>query len=141
MSSNGVKIGPHLTHAQLYTSAGKTHTIYGTCLFALFWIQPLLGYAHHLLFVKKRSRTLVSHVHIWYGRALFIMAMVNGGLGLKLAANTTGGEIAYGVVAGVVGVAYIAGAVLGEFRRAKAAKAYESREQRPGSRSEVAQAS
>lgn len=31
-----------------------------------------------------------------------ILAVINGGLGLKLAANTTGGEIAYGVVAGVV---------------------------------------
>lgn len=38
-------------------------------------------------------------------------AIVNGGLGLKLAANTKNGEIAYGVVAGVVGLIYILFAV------------------------------
>jgi len=38
--------------------------------------------------------------------------MINGGLGLKLAGNTKGGEIAYGVVAGVVAVIYAATAGL-----------------------------
>ena len=37
-----------------------------------------------------------------------LLAIINGGLGLKLAANTNGGKIAYGVVAGVVGVCYVA---------------------------------
>lgn len=36
-----------------------------------------------------------------------VLGIVNGGLGLQLAANTRNGEIAYGVVAGVVGVVYI----------------------------------
>lgn len=36
-----------------------------------------------------------------------ILAVINGGLGLKLAANSKNGKIAYGVVAGVVGLAYI----------------------------------
>lgn len=40
-----------------------------------------------------------------------ILAVVNGGLGLKLAANTKNGEIAYGVVAGVIGLIYILFAV------------------------------
>lgn len=35
-----------------------------------------------------------------------ICGAVNGGLGLKLAANTKNGEIAFGVVAGVVAVMY-----------------------------------
>lgn len=34
--------------------------------------------------------------------------MIEGGLGLWLAANTTGGEKVYGALAGVIGVAYIA---------------------------------
>lgn len=41
-----------------------------------------------------------------------ILAIINGGLGLKLAANTHGGEIAYGVVAGVVAVVYAATVLL-----------------------------
>lgn len=35
-----------------------------------------------------------------------VLAVVNGGLGLKLANNTTGGKIAYGAAAGVMAVAY-----------------------------------
>lgn len=34
-------------------------------------------------------------------------AVINGGLGLKLAANSKSGSIAYGVVAGIMGVGYI----------------------------------
>ncbi len=40
-----------------------------------------------------------------------LLAVVNGGLGLKLANNTKNGEIAYGVVAGVIGLIYIIFAV------------------------------
>jgi len=45
-----------------------------------------------------------------------ILSVINGGLGLQLAANTKNGEIAYGVVAGVVALAY---AVLVVFKRKK----------------------
>lgn len=40
-----------------------------------------------------------------------LLAVVNGGLGLKLANNSKNGEIAYGVIAGVVGLIYILFAV------------------------------
>jgi len=45
-----------------------------------------------------------------------ILAVVNGGLGLKLAANTKHGEIAYGVVAGVIALVY---ALVVVFKRKK----------------------
>lgn len=35
-----------------------------------------------------------------------ILAVINGGLGLQLAGNTKHGEIAYGVVAGVIALIY-----------------------------------
>lgn len=41
-----------------------------------------------------------------------ILAVINGGLGLKLAANSKGGKIAYAVVAGVMGLGYILATVL-----------------------------
>ena len=37
-----------------------------------------------------------------------ILAIINGGLGLKLADNSKHGEIAYGVMSGVVACLYIA---------------------------------
>lgn len=44
---------------------------------------------------------------MWYGRILMICGIINGGLGLQLAANSSKGNIAYGVVAGAVFVIYI----------------------------------
>jgi len=91
----------------LYKSTGLTHTVFGTVLIGLFLIQPFLGILHHLQYRKTLHRAPVSYTHIWYGRILMACGIINGGLGLKLAANTKKGEIAYGVVAGVVGVVYV----------------------------------
>ena len=45
--------------------------------------------------------------------------MVNGGLGLHLADAESGYIIGYSVVAGVVGVAYIAVVIFGEIKRGR----------------------
>ena len=46
--------------------------------------------------------------HIWMGRLLITLGMINGGLGLLLSGNSTRGEqIAYGVIAGVIWVSWI----------------------------------
>lgn len=50
---------------------------------------------------------------MWYGRVLILLAVINGGLGLQLSENTVKGEIAYGVIAGVMFLLYLA--VLGWF--------------------------
>ena len=63
---------------------------------------------HHRRFKALHARTPWTYWHIWYGRSLIVLAVINGGLGLQLANNTTGGKILYIVVAGVIGVAYCA---------------------------------
>lgn len=50
--------------------------------------------------------------HVWFGRSLIVLGIINGGLGLVLAANTTAGEILYGVIAGLMGIIYIAVVVM-----------------------------
>ena len=40
------------------------------------------------------------------------LGIINGGLGLQLSGNTTKGEIAYGVIAGVIWLAWVAVAVM-----------------------------
>lgn len=47
------------------------------------------------------------------------MAIINGGLGLQLAANSRAGEIAYGVVAGIMGVIYVLVLALTGLRKGK----------------------
>lgn len=50
-------------------------------------------------------------MHIWYGRALMVLGIINGGLGLKIAGSSRGFVTAYSVIAVVVFFMYI-GSVL-----------------------------
>ncbi|CZR34725.1 uncharacterized protein FPRO_01154 [Fusarium proliferatum ET1] len=95
----------------------QAHTRMGTAVCALMTLQPVLGYMHHRYFVSHRKRGVVSHVHIWFGRALIIVGIVNGGLGLQLANSSTAYIIAYSVIAGIAAILYLAAAFIGERRR------------------------
>ncbi|OBT96381.1 hypothetical protein VE01_05605 [Pseudogymnoascus verrucosus] len=85
----------------------NTHTLFGAAIFGLILVQPFLGIAHHLLYRREGKGTLFGLLHCWYGRAIIILAVVNGGLGLQMANNSRGGEIAWGVIAGVMLLAYL----------------------------------
>ena len=91
----------------------------GTVIVAGLLLQPFLGFIHHWSFRKTQGPTAWTYTHVWYGRILILLGMINGGLGLKLAANSTGGMIAYGVVAGVIGVTYLVVVVGFEWKKAK----------------------
>ncbi|KAL8796368.1 MAG: hypothetical protein Q9195_001275 [Heterodermia aff. obscurata] len=84
------------------------HPIIGTIVIGLLVLQPFLGYIHHLIYVREHKPTLWIYSHIWYGRALILVAVINAGLGLQLSGNTVKGEIAYGVIAGVMFLLYLA---------------------------------
>lgn len=85
----------------------NTHTTLGTIVVVLLILQPFIGLTHHLRYKKTQRRGIWTRIHRWYGRALIILGMINGGLGLQLANNTTGGKIAYGVIAGISGSAFL----------------------------------
>ncbi|XXG98798.1 hypothetical protein Hte_005128 [Hypoxylon texense] len=103
----------------------STHTMLGTVVVCLMVLQPVLGWLHHRNFVKHQSRGLASYAHIWYGRALLIMGVVNGGLGLQLASAPRRFVIVYAVLAGVMFLVYAASSAYGEYRRRLAAGGYE----------------
>ncbi|KAG9231309.1 integral membrane protein-like protein [Amylocarpus encephaloides] len=90
----------------------NTHSVLGVAVVALFLVQPLLGLVHHHMYKRTGGRTIFSHLHIWYGRSLMLLAVINGGLGLDLATDNRPITIAYSVVAGVFGLAYIAVTIL-----------------------------
>ncbi|KAH7258024.1 hypothetical protein BKA59DRAFT_491452 [Fusarium tricinctum] len=86
----------------------QTHTQLGLAIVTLLSIQPVLGWIHHHRYTKNEGRGVIKHIHVWYGRVLMILGIVNGGFGLKLAGQTSEiWIIAYGVVAGVLIMAYI----------------------------------
>lgn len=68
------------------------------------------------MYKKYQRRTLWSTTHVWWGRTILTLGIINGGLGLMLSGNTVKGEIAYGVVAGVMWLIWMAVAVWGHLR-------------------------
>ncbi|RYP19269.1 hypothetical protein DL765_003470 [Monosporascus sp. GIB2] len=104
-----------------FGGAGTTHTNFGTVIVCLMVLQPIGGYMHHRHYLRHKRRGPISYAHIWYGRALMIMGVVNGGLGIRWA---TGGSargsplmIAYTVVAAGMAVIYLGAKGFGVARR------------------------
>ena len=89
---------------------GNAHTIIGIAVFAFAGLQPFLGLIHHIM--QKGSgltkRTFIGAVHVYIGRLLILLGIINGGIGLLWAEESTRAQnIAYGVVCAVVWIAYI----------------------------------
>ncbi|KAJ4384949.1 hypothetical protein N0V86_000554 [Didymella sp. IMI 355093] len=104
-----------ITHNQMSDS----HPIIGLVLVAMLLVQPLAGWLHHRQFLHTGQRSAVSYGHIWIGRTAVILGMINGGLGLRLGNVQTRYVIAYSVVAGVIGLAYIVTIVYGEIAKSR----------------------
>lgn len=85
------------------------HQIIGTIIFILFLLQPILGLYQHTIYLRTGLRGIWAASHVWYGRFLIVTGIINGGLGLQLAANTSWGpKVAYIVVALFMLALYVA---------------------------------
>jgi hypothetical protein len=101
------------------------HPIIGILVLVAIFFQPILGFLHHLMFKKYQRRTVWSYGHIWLGRIAVTLGIINGGLGLNLAdgmgMSSKSGIIAYGVIAGIMWLAWVVASVIGERRKKIAA--------------------
>lgn len=84
-----------------------THAIVGLVVFGSLFAQPASGLAHHLLYKKQGRPNIATLPHVFWGRAVVTLGIINGGLGLQLSGNTKKGEIAYGVLAGIMWVLWM----------------------------------
>ncbi|KAI9772616.1 MAG: hypothetical protein M1839_002429 [Geoglossum umbratile] len=104
---------------QAYSS--QPHFILGTTIVGMLVLQPIFGFIHHSLYKKLQKRTFASYLHIWWGRIIFILALTNGVLGLKLTDSDIGnqkpGFIVYSIIVGIIGTIYIAVTVGVQFKR------------------------
>ncbi|KAM6511361.1 hypothetical protein FALCPG4_016365 [Fusarium falciforme] len=103
----------------------EPHVQLGLAVCILMILQPVLGWLHHRNYVKYQKRTPVSHGHLWYGRALMIIGIVNGCIGLQLASASTGLIAAYSVVGIIVFSLYVVSAVRKEMALRKKSKGME----------------
>jgi hypothetical protein len=79
----------------------------GIVITMLFLLQPVFGWMHHKHFAAKGTMNYKRQVHVWAGRVLLVLGVINGGMGLKLSNNTASGGIAYGVTTGVLTTTYV----------------------------------
>ncbi|TVY82091.1 hypothetical protein LSUE1_G005086 [Lachnellula suecica] len=87
------------------------HAIIGLVVICGLSIQPITGLAHHMLYKRRGGPNVATWPHILWGRAIITLAIINGGFGLQLAGmyhDNKAPEIAYGVIAGVIWVIWMA---------------------------------
>ncbi|KAL1881487.1 hypothetical protein VTK73DRAFT_3549 [Phialemonium thermophilum] len=101
----------------LSLSAVNYHPIIGIVVLVALLIQPFLGLIHHARFKRLRRRQVWSHLHLWNGRLMIPLGIINGGLGLGLAGASTKFKVAYSVVAAILVLTWALVAIWSELRR------------------------
>ncbi|KAF8246272.1 CBD9-like protein [Wilcoxina mikolae CBS 423.85] len=84
------------------------HQYFGVILVGMLFVQGALGQLHHSEYQQTGKRSVWSYLHIWVGRTVIVLAIINGGIGLgpKLANANSGQIAAYSIVALVVVITY-----------------------------------
>jgi hypothetical protein len=101
----------------LSISSFNYHPIIGLVVLAALFLQPFIGLIHHSRYKKLGRRQIWSYLHMWNGRLMIPLGIINGGLGLKLAGASNQIKIAYAVVAAVMFVLWVLFSILSSFRR------------------------
>ncbi|KAK3985257.1 hypothetical protein QBC44DRAFT_362432 [Cladorrhinum sp. PSN332] len=84
------------------------HQWLGASIVVALLLQAVLGWRHHMVFLRIKRRTWISHAHIWMGRGIVAGGLVNILLGMRLSGHGAWNVAAVGAVALVeaVGLAY-----------------------------------
>lgn len=108
LAISGVGIGIKLASVTGYEIGKNAHTLIGlVVVFALLAFQPIGGFLQHRYTNKTGRRGVQGTGHVWFGRSMIILGIINGGLGLQMAGDThLDRTIAYIAIAAIVGALY-----------------------------------
>jgi RP/EB family microtubule-associated protein len=101
----------------------NSHAILGIVVVAGLFLQPFFGALHHLTYRVVHKRNNWTYPHIWLGRILITLGIINGGLGLQLAYQETAKKAAYAIVAALMWLAWMGFSVYAFGRRQQNGKA------------------
>ncbi|MCJ1473424.1 hypothetical protein MMC13_002075 [Lambiella insularis] len=90
-----------------FSSFSKPHQIIGIVAVVALFAQAYFGYAHHLHFKKMGRRTTISHLHLWTGRLVVPLGMLNACLGFTLASQIPLGIGIAGISIAILTVTYL----------------------------------
>jgi hypothetical protein len=112
--ATGVLLGRRINELDAY------HMIIGYVVVAvLILFQPILGLLQHIYFRRNQSRSVMGTIHQTLGRLMIVLGIINGGLGFNITGPVgsryvpRGAVIAYGVIAGIVAIFYVAVVIFG----------------------------
>ena len=75
----GVAVAIYMSIASTsFKSISQAHQIIGIVVVMLLIPQALLGRVHHVNFKRTKQRSVVSHFHLWIGRGVIPLGMLNG---------------------------------------------------------------
>ena len=97
----------HDANFAFYRQINTYHPVIGLVVIGLLAFQPVLGLLHHYMFKAYDRKTFWTASHVWAGRLIITLGIINGGLGLRLSEADRSSEIAYGVLAGLVWVVWL----------------------------------
>jgi hypothetical protein len=91
-----------------------THPIIGLIVVCGLFFQPFLGIGHHVLYKRQGGPNALTYPHIWWGRILITLGIINGYLGIQLSkpANYKTIGIVYAVIAGLIWAVWMGLALL-----------------------------
>ncbi|KAK3491076.1 uncharacterized protein B0T23DRAFT_421390 [Neurospora hispaniola] len=81
----GAGVGLYMTGRHIPSTV---HQWLGLAVTFLLVVQVILGWRHHVDFLRIRRRTWISHGHIWLGRWAVVAGWVNVVLGLLLSGHS-----------------------------------------------------
>ncbi|KAL1838203.1 hypothetical protein VTJ49DRAFT_2930 [Mycothermus thermophilus] len=96
------------------------HIIIGSLVLAsLMFVQPVLGHIHHQRFKVLRRRQIWSHLHLWNGRVMVTLGIINAGLGIWAAKEGWDWKMSFMVLAVLMWTVWVLMAVRFEWKRAR----------------------
>ncbi|CAO3609261.1 unnamed protein product [Cunninghamella blakesleeana] len=96
------------------TIKARPHSLLGVIVVFSAWIQIILGIVNHIIFrirFKKNklpsSKPWHNKAHIWFGRTIFVLAIVTIPLGIRIKRPPIGVYIAYAIWVSLLTIAFI----------------------------------
>ncbi|KAF7509987.1 hypothetical protein GJ744_007301 [Endocarpon pusillum] len=137
VAAAGMGIWMAIYDSRYYDSWADPHPIIGLVLLGFATIQPISGWIHHRIYHTRAvtlattnrgprpGRTMWGRAHLWLGRGLITLGIVNGSLGLMMlegspsqaSSVTRNAQIGYGVAAGLMWCIYVLITVIWEWMR------------------------
>ncbi|ROV94566.1 hypothetical protein VMCG_08145 [Cytospora schulzeri] len=97
----GIKTSTLYNRSKNFNSA---HQIIGLIVFIFLLGQFVVGFMHHREFKKTQKPTKLAPIHVWMGRLIIVLGIVNGFLGFPLARSPGYDYVLLGLVLAVTSV-------------------------------------